>query len=717
MQSAVGIDIGTDYLKGVKLGLGKGGLVLVTAGHQFLGELGRMSEGEDRTLAIGQKLRDLVRAAKLKGGARTVAAHGAATMIRYVQVPPVPPWRLDVLVGFEVRERHSQGIPYAHDYHILDVPDVGGQYTVMIGMAREQYVEALLEILRSSGLGEARVDIGAVALYGTYYHGHGFEPEKTVAIVDIGAEEVTTIICRDSNLYYARATAGGGSRFTQAIADVMNTDPDEAERIKLEEGEIVFGQTVALRRDSGFAGSETARKRATAYEQEASGAGSPATGEDGEDVMILSEEGEAEEGRNGTAAGRAVVSRPAEISIETDDRKRRISMALVKEAAGLASQIEGAIAACRQQSKIKDLKIDKVLISGGGSKLRGLGEFLQRRLRVPVEPLEPFRMISLDRLGPEGAEALREEGWRYAFAVGAAAAALRPGTFTLNLWPAALKEKKEFLNRGLYVYYAFAVFLAALALFAITPARNLAIVSDNLQKAQVAVSTAEEDRRRFGRILREHDRLKAEIEALDSRIFSGQVLLNILAELKSQARTPDGIIITQVGTSMPGFLRRSREEDEEAVKLPMGGARAKDAKPVGVRESETFQERGSVYIRGFARSQVSDSDAQKKVREFMDRLVPNYADPDDERNLFKDARTIYLHRDEQKDGAFFLKEFVIRAWVAGASPKSEGEDGSLDLKEILKAPSPAPQDATKRKRRPAAKPGAADGGGKNTEDR
>ncbi|MCX7805572.1 MAG: cell division FtsA domain-containing protein, partial [Planctomycetota bacterium] len=572
--------------------------------------------------------------------------------------------------------------------------------------AREQYVEGLLEVMRAGGIGEARVDIGAVALYGTYYHGHGFEPDKTVTVVDIGAEEVTTVICRDANLYYARATAGGGSRFTQAIADAMKTDLEEAERVKLEEGEIIFAQTVPIRRTAGGSGREPLR--IGAGNGHAVSGGGPEGADDGEDLMVVSDE-EEEGGGEEAAAGRAAPGRAEEAFTDADDRKRRISMALVREAAGLASQIEGAIAACRQQAKIKDLKIDKVLVSGGGSRLRGLNEFLQRRLRVPVEPLEPFRMISLDRLGPEGAEALREEGWRYAFAVGAAASALRPGAFTLNLWPAALKEKKEFLNRGLYVYYAFAVFLAALALFVITPWRNLNIISENLQEARAAVSTAEDDRRRFGRVLREHDRLKAEIEALDSRVFSGQALLNILAELKSPARTPEGIILTQVGTSLPGFLRRSREEDEDPIRLPPGNARTRDGKPAALRESETFQVRGSIYIRGFARSQISDSDAQKKVREFMDRLVPNYANPDDERNLFKDARTIYLHRDEQKDGAFFLKEFVVRAWVASESPKSEAEDLSLDIKEILKVPSQTPPEGTKKKRRPPARTGAAGG--------
>jgi type IV pilus assembly protein PilM len=40
--------------------------------------------------------------------------------------------------------------------------------------------------------------------------------------------------------------------------------------------------------------------------------------------------------------------------------------------------------------------VQKILISGGGSKLAGLAEELSKRLELPVEVLNPFRSINVD---------------------------------------------------------------------------------------------------------------------------------------------------------------------------------------------------------------------------------------------------------------------------------------------------------------------------------
>ena len=43
-----------------------------------------------------------------------------------------------------------------------------------------------------------------------------------------------------------------------------------------------------------------------------------------------------------------------------------------------------------------DGSVQKILISGGGSKLRGLPEYLSNRFEMPVERLDPFRRINFD---------------------------------------------------------------------------------------------------------------------------------------------------------------------------------------------------------------------------------------------------------------------------------------------------------------------------------
>jgi type IV pilus assembly protein PilM len=62
----------------------------------------------------------------------------------------------------------------------------------------------------------------------------------------------------------------------------------------------------------------------------------------------------------------------------------------------VAIEIQKTFDFYRATSEDNDTVVQKILISGGGSKLAGLAEDLSRRLEVPVEILDPFRNIKVD---------------------------------------------------------------------------------------------------------------------------------------------------------------------------------------------------------------------------------------------------------------------------------------------------------------------------------
>ena len=69
----------------------------------------------------------------------------------------------------------------------------------------------------------------------------------------------------------------------------------------------------------------------------------------------------------------------------------------------LALEISKTFDFYRATAEDGDGSVQKILISGGGSKLRGLTEFLSNRFEMPVERLDPFRQIKVDarRFDPE----------------------------------------------------------------------------------------------------------------------------------------------------------------------------------------------------------------------------------------------------------------------------------------------------------------------------
>jgi type IV pilus assembly protein PilM len=62
----------------------------------------------------------------------------------------------------------------------------------------------------------------------------------------------------------------------------------------------------------------------------------------------------------------------------------------------LALEISKTFDFYRATAEDGDGSVQKILISGGGSKLKGLPEFLSNRFEIPVERLDPFRQIKVD---------------------------------------------------------------------------------------------------------------------------------------------------------------------------------------------------------------------------------------------------------------------------------------------------------------------------------
>jgi type IV pilus assembly protein PilM len=62
----------------------------------------------------------------------------------------------------------------------------------------------------------------------------------------------------------------------------------------------------------------------------------------------------------------------------------------------VAMEIQKTFDFYRATSEDNETVVQKILISGGGSKLRGLAQDLSRRLDLPVEILDPFRNIKVD---------------------------------------------------------------------------------------------------------------------------------------------------------------------------------------------------------------------------------------------------------------------------------------------------------------------------------
>jgi len=231
MGVGIGLDPGTDSVKIVKVRTGPRGVSILSAAR-----VSRPSEGGFPAAEIARALS----AARIPRRA-TCGISGRDLMLRYVALPPVPPWRLKMLVDFEIRENMSGGgTDISSDYRPLTLP-TGLEHGIVVlaAVAKNAYLEEALGRARECGVRTNASSPSAVALFRAFVASREFSAGETTFLLDIGRENTEMAIQRDGNLLFARNGSGsGGERITQGIDGAFGIGRDRAETYKRERARL-----------------------------------------------------------------------------------------------------------------------------------------------------------------------------------------------------------------------------------------------------------------------------------------------------------------------------------------------------------------------------------------------------------------------------------------------------------------------------------------------
>ncbi|MFN3240536.1 MAG: pilus assembly protein PilM [Planctomycetota bacterium] len=142
----------------------------------------------------------------------------------------------------------------------------------------------------------------------------------------------------------------------------------------------------------------------------------------------------------------------------------KVTMAAAGAATSIPAAINSSLSFCKAQTKISDLRLDKVLICGGGARLRGLRGLLRENLRCPVELFDPFANLDLSALPPDDAEQLEQMRHEAVVALGLAVGRLDDTLYSLEILPEAVRKKQRFQQRTIFNILAGVVIVALFAL-------------------------------------------------------------------------------------------------------------------------------------------------------------------------------------------------------------------------------------------------------------
>jgi len=142
----------------------------------------------------------------------------------------------------------------------------------------------------------------------------------------------------------------------------------------------------------------------------------------------------------------------------------KVTMAAVGAATSITAAIQSSLSFCKAQTKIADLRLDKVLVSGGGARLRGLRGLLRETLRCPIELFDPFANLDLTALPPADAEQLQAMRHEAVVALGLAVGRCDDTLYSLEILPESVRRRQRFQQRTVWNIAAGAVLVGLLAL-------------------------------------------------------------------------------------------------------------------------------------------------------------------------------------------------------------------------------------------------------------
>ena len=228
-----------------------------------------------------------------------------------------------------------------------------------------------------------------------------------------------------------------------------------------------------------------------------------------------------------------------------DPKDREMTQALVTVAHRLSAAITSSVMFCKAQTKLTDMEIGRIYLSGGGARLKGLDEFFHRALHKPVEYLDPFSLVKVIGAGG-GEQDILSLPTPFAVPLGLALLGYEETgqMATLEVTPPKVRKSREFWQRKIYCHASIPVFAAGIGLLAVLNLHNYSVSGSNLDAAKKAVAEAKEEQTKAEALRKEYDGCLSRLALLKEKTDLGAWLQETLAGLRRV--TPKDIMCSSV---------------------------------------------------------------------------------------------------------------------------------------------------------------------------
>ncbi|MGA3085408.1 MAG: type IV pilus assembly protein PilM [Thermodesulfobacteriota bacterium] len=230
----IGVDIGSQAIKVCHLAHDRKGISLKSFGLANLPSSSIVNGVIKEPRIIADTLQSLLANLQITKKETVFAISGYSVITKKIILPVTPEKELAQSIQYEAQQHIPFDIKEVNlDFQILSpVKGDMDSMSVLLVAAKKETLNAYLEVIELSGLEASIADVAAFALANAYENSYPLD-SSPVALVNIGAGQITLHVLNQDGPVFTRDIYSGGRQLTEQIQSLWNLSFEEAENIKL----------------------------------------------------------------------------------------------------------------------------------------------------------------------------------------------------------------------------------------------------------------------------------------------------------------------------------------------------------------------------------------------------------------------------------------------------------------------------------------------------
>lgn len=397
-SSVLGVDIGSRRIKVAEVRSQGKEPIVTTLGMIDTPEGAVDHTGVFNPDAVGMALKQVLTQSGASVGDVVVSIAGqASVLVRTLEVPRMNPAELKEHMQWEI----NRNIPFAEstivsDFKpLLDEDPQAQNMDVVMAISPQSAIDTIISCVKRAGKRVSAIDVQPLGLARSLYQSYEDQVRgQTVCVVDVGHKTTSINIYRDGKLLMPRQVPVGGEMFTKAIADNLVISMDDAERLKLDKGEIPDTVISSSAGTSGVS-STTGFTPYNPFVEDTPAKPGDATTQIPPSQPPADYSAVPEGMENAPKAPEPVGNAPVP---QANPDAAKIYSAFASVLDEFTAEIRRSIDYFRSRGG----DISRILMCGGGAHLRGLPEFLGAAMGLPCDAYDPTRRlnVSMKRVVP-----------------------------------------------------------------------------------------------------------------------------------------------------------------------------------------------------------------------------------------------------------------------------------------------------------------------------